>query len=268
MVRFALALAVALVAGCAPSTSWDRSSFSYGSDPLQTYTVYRPADSSLSYPAFVFVHGGGFAIGSPSDADDIADTLCRHGFVVISIGYRLTSFGAEWPAQIDDVHAALRHIRAHAELLRITPRIGIGGASAGAMLAMLAHLEPDSDGWRPDCCVDLSGEMKLQLGQACFSDFTRLTDALFGAAPSEELLVSASPITYARPDAHVLIIHSTGDTNVYVANSDCMASALVAAGAEVTYDRELGSAHGNDLWDQSSQARGETIAFLQRLRLP
>src|SRR5439155_17182625 len=49
-----------------------------------------------------------------------------------------------FPAQLDDVRRGLRYVRAHAAELGIDPeRVALLGLSAGAHLAMLAHLARD-----------------------------------------------------------------------------------------------------------------------------
>src|SRR6266550_2480551 len=66
--------------------------------------------------------------------------FARHGIATISISYRLAP-AHRFPAPLHDVRRALRYVRAHAGELGIDPdRIALMGLSAGAHLAMLAHL--------------------------------------------------------------------------------------------------------------------------------
>lgn len=70
--------------------------------------------------------------------------LAAAGFLAGAISVRL-SWQAPFPAQIHDVKAAIRWLRAHAGDLPIDPeRIGIFGDSAGGHLAALAGLTGDN----------------------------------------------------------------------------------------------------------------------------
>ena len=86
-------------------------------------------------PLIVYVHGGAWRGGSKSDVP-IAK-LIEHGFAIASVDYRLST-QAPFPAQIQDIKAAIRFLRAKAELFHLsTSRIAIIGSSAGGHLAAL-----------------------------------------------------------------------------------------------------------------------------------
>ena len=239
--------------------SYDRS------QPFGEYDVYRPHGSSPSSPrrAVVFIHGGGFFGGDKDEAQGYADDLCAQGYVVIAPNYRLASATTRWPIQLQDVWAALRNIRANRESLGITAQVGVMGVSAGGMLAMLTHLrdDPQDPGNRPPWCIDISGEMDLTLGEQCFSNWDNIMAQLVGPPPYDPAVLRAmSPISYVQPDAHTLMLHSTADGNVYIANADEMHVAL--AGTDTRYARFDGWAHGDDIWIQCASGRGEVFAFL------
>jgi acetyl esterase/lipase len=87
-------------------------------------------------PAVVWVHGGWYE--GTRDDDWFSPYLATHGFFAVSIDYRLSG-EVPFPAQIHNVKAAIRWLRANAERFSIDPqRIGIWGDSAGAHLAALA----------------------------------------------------------------------------------------------------------------------------------
>lgn len=80
--------------------------------------AYRMVDKSVWMPEFVY--------------------YARRGFVVASVEYR-TANEVSYPAPLEDVKAAIRYLRAHAEEFCIDPdRIAVMGESAGATLANLA----------------------------------------------------------------------------------------------------------------------------------
>jgi acetyl esterase/lipase len=92
-------------------------------------------------PVVVFIHGGGWQAGDKSDyAGYYAGIYAMAGFHVVSINYRLASYGdrtTQWNAQLQDVQLAVRWLRQYASILRIDPtRIGAVGGSAGARLAL------------------------------------------------------------------------------------------------------------------------------------
>lgn len=103
--------------------------------------LYRPTGVSTPAPALLWIHGGGYVIGSASQ-DDV---LCRRfastlGVTVASVDYRLAP-QHPYPAGLEDCYTALTWL---AGLPAVDPaRVAIGGASAGgglaAALALLAR---------------------------------------------------------------------------------------------------------------------------------
>jgi acetyl esterase/lipase len=91
-------------------------------------------------PVIVFIHGGGRQAGDKSSYGGYYSELYgRAGFHVVSINYRLASYGdatTQWKAQLQDAQLAIRWLRQYASALRIDAnRIGAVGDSAGAHLA-------------------------------------------------------------------------------------------------------------------------------------
>jgi acetyl esterase/lipase len=90
--------------------------------------------------AYLDIHGGGFYLSSAARSDSrnavLADAL---GMAVVSIDYRLAP-EHPWPAAPDDCETAALWLLEHAEAVFGTPRLMIGGASAGANLAMTTLL--------------------------------------------------------------------------------------------------------------------------------
>lgn len=98
--------------------------------------IYTPDEASAPRPALLWIHGGGFIIGTPEqdEANNIA--LCRElGMIVVAVAYRLGPDHPH-PAALDDCYAALGWLHQGAAGLGVDPnRIAIGGNSAGAGLA-------------------------------------------------------------------------------------------------------------------------------------
>ena len=109
--------------------------------------VYRPA-SEGPLPLVVFLHGGGFVIGSVGTHDGLARRIARDaGAVVVSVDYRLAP-EHPFPAAVDDCWTVLRWAVAHAaELGADAARVAVAGDSAGGNLAaVLTHLVREAGG--------------------------------------------------------------------------------------------------------------------------
>jgi acetyl esterase/lipase len=96
--------------------------------------LYLP---EVAQPAglIIWVHGGAWRAGSRASVDLLGMTA--RGWAVASVDYRLSTV-ARFPAQVHDIKAAIRYLRAHAREHMIPPsRFVIAGSSAGAHLAAL-----------------------------------------------------------------------------------------------------------------------------------
>lgn len=99
--------------------------------------IYMPTAGAPPYPLAIWIHGGGWQSGSQDGAPGSILALRARGFVVASIGYRLSG-QAIFPAQIHDVKGAVRFLRANASDYSLDPnRFGAWGSSAGGHLTAL-----------------------------------------------------------------------------------------------------------------------------------
>lgn len=115
--------------------------------------LYRPEEVSGKSPLIMFIHGGAFYIGYKDEPAYV--DFCRYftsmGYVTASINYRLgfhlskNEIERAGYAALQDAHAALRYLVAHADEYGIdTDRIFVAGSSAGSITALnLAFLEDD-----------------------------------------------------------------------------------------------------------------------------
>jgi acetyl esterase/lipase len=104
-----------------------------------------PEGVSGPNPIVLWLHGGGWYEGNKRNIIDqgALEFLVENGFVVASAEYKLLP-EAKFPAQIFDVKAAIRWLRAKPEVLGGDPdRIAIAGFSAGAQLSALAGTTAD-----------------------------------------------------------------------------------------------------------------------------
>jgi acetyl esterase len=97
--------------------------------------VYRNI-AAVPAPTVLYLHGGGWVVGSP----EMSDPLCRRlvnltGAVVVSLDYRLAP-EHPYPAALDDCVDALTWVRGNAQLLGgEAGAVTVAGTSAGGNLA-------------------------------------------------------------------------------------------------------------------------------------
>jgi acetyl esterase len=102
--------------------------------------VYRPSpDDGL--PVVVYLHGGGWTIGSVDVYDPITRALANAAnAIVVSVDYRLAP-EHPYPAPLDDCWTALEWVAEHTNVFEGDPsRIAIAGDSAGGNLAAVCAL--------------------------------------------------------------------------------------------------------------------------------
>lgn len=111
-----------------------------GPDGELRVRVYVP-EGAGPFPAFVWLHGGGWVIGAPDDNEPACRALCRMAAtVVISVDYRLAP-EHRFPAAAEDAFAAVRWAAAGAGPLPVrTGAVAVGGESAGGNLAAACAL--------------------------------------------------------------------------------------------------------------------------------
>jgi acetyl esterase/lipase len=103
--------------------------------------LHRPTGVSQPGPALLWIHGGGYIIGTAQQDDELCRRFVRElGVTVAAVDYRLAP-EHPYPAPLEDCYAALTWLSA---LPAVDPaRVAIGGASAGgglaAALALLAR---------------------------------------------------------------------------------------------------------------------------------
>ncbi|HSV02782.1 MAG TPA: alpha/beta hydrolase [Phenylobacterium sp.] len=104
--------------------------------PEVPLVVYRPLRAEGPLPAILFIHGGGYVMGSaetgaPACVNAAGDLPC----VVVSVDYRLAP-ETPAPGPVEDCYAGLLWLQRHAGALGVdASRIAIWGESAGGGLA-------------------------------------------------------------------------------------------------------------------------------------
>ncbi|MGI8777037.1 MAG: alpha/beta hydrolase fold domain-containing protein [Acidimicrobiales bacterium] len=239
-----------------------------GGQPL-LLDAYFPAPDETARPAVVLVHGGSWRVGSKGDFAAEARRFAELGWAAFSVDYRLVSASA-FPAEVDDVTASVRWVRAHAGDFGVDPaRIGALGASAGGhLVGMLATLGtgPLDTGARIRAAVSWSGPMDLER-LAGPGGLPGLTHNLLPCTTEEcpAQWDAASPISHVdRSDAPLLLANSTNEL-IPLDQAKEMAARLRQAKVAYRLDVFPGSRHaqafGDDDW-------ASTVAFLRRFLEP
>jgi len=238
------------------------------------------------YPCLIGLHGGAWKSGSRKDLNrqlplldfgggerSFIDFTSAHGYVVVTVSYRLVP-KAKFPAQIEDVKAAIRWLRAHAAEYNIDPqRFGVLGFSAGGHLAALVgtsdkdagfdvgeHLDQSS---RVQAVADFFGPSDMSL----YAETPGIEDAfmvpLLGAryADKPELFRKASPIEYVtKDDPPFLIMHGTLDVIVPLLHSKRLHEKLLAVGVKSEFIPMRNRGHG--WFDESvKESNKKMLAF-------
>ncbi|MFD5322375.1 alpha/beta hydrolase [Streptomyces sp. NPDC127092] len=104
--------------------------------PAVRVRVYRPRDAGTALPAVLWIHGGGFCLGSVDSVHLGAAQAALHArAVVVAVSYRLAP-EHPYPAGLDDCWAALEWAAGHPGELGTDPeRLAVAGASSGGALA-------------------------------------------------------------------------------------------------------------------------------------
>lgn len=107
--------------------------------PLRLY-INRP-DDQVAYPCFVYLRGGGMALGSGHYSQPISRNYAREGLVVVTPDFRNSKEeGGEFPNGLEDCYAGLEWALAHKEELNRTDKVVVGGESGGGNLTIATCL--------------------------------------------------------------------------------------------------------------------------------
>ena len=199
--------------------------------------VYTPPGDKTSRPAILLIHGGGWRQGDKTQLRGYGILLGRAGYVCVISEYRLVG-ESPWPAQVHDVKAVLRWMRANAEELGMDPeRIALEGNSAGAHIVLFAAgtqnlPEFEGDGGNPGVSTSVGAVIGIY-PPTRFHYGARQHGAVpieaLSDDPTAELAEAASPVNVASPEyPPTMLVHGTADAVVPVSASFLMYDTLTS----------------------------------------
>ena len=229
----------------APATNPTYKDINYAGDDLEAHRldIYLPETGQAKYKVVIAIYGSAWFSNNMKGMTfmSLGKPLIDAGFAVVCINHR-SSGDAKFPAQIQDVKAAIRFIRAHAVDYKLdTSFVGITGFSSGGHLSALAGVTNDMKtrtvgsttvdlegtvggnmnfSSNVDAVVDWFGPVDMAHMENCetVKDDKSPEAALMGCAPASnpDLVALISPITYVN-DAKLprfLVFHGDADNVV------------------------------------------------------
>lgn len=233
--------------------------------------LYQPAVQQG--PLIVYVHGGAWRAGSKDEMP--LTKLVEEGWPAASVDYRLSTM-AKFPAQIHDIKAAIRFLRANAKDLGLdTARVLIAGSSAGGHLAALAGVSnrlPELEGKvgaHPEADSSVQGIISFY-GAANLTTILRQStphglsvrvpalELLLGGSPEQkpELARLASPVFLVdKTDPPLLLFHGDQDAQMPINQAHELEGAYRRNALPVKFEVLHGSGHGgNEFYEEKRLA--------------
>ena len=246
--------------------------------------VYRPRAGGGPFPVLLYVHGGGWTIGSKNFQGLATCThMAGRGWLCVNADYRLSP-RATFPDHIVDVKRAVRWVREEGARLGADPDfIVLSGGSAGGHLCALAALTPNDAEYQPGFeeidtavqgCIpfygvfDLTGRQEHWPHRGLHETIERLVLKL-RMQDDPEAFRRASPLHRVRPGAPpFLVIHGTADSLVPIEESRVFHRALAeATGGRAALAEIPGAQHAFELFAslRTEHLRGALERFLGQL---
>lgn len=234
--------------------------------------IHLPATEKASYKAIIVIYGSAWFGNNLKQAafDVYGKALMDAGFAVITINHR-ASTEAKYPAQINDVKAAIRFVRGNAAKYRIDASfIGITGYSSGGHLSSLAgttnnvktftvgqktvDIEGNIGNYTSasssvNAVVDWFGPIDMTRMEGCTkpkgADSPEAVLINGNPADNLDMLALLSPMTFIdKDDPQFLVIHGDADNVVPYCQSEFFSKSLNDSGLLNEFIAVPGGQHG------------------------
>ena len=280
---FATIMAACSAVACLGQTS-DRQflNLNYADDGKECHNldIHLPSVEKPAYKAVVVIYGSAWYANNAKQMafGTMGKQLLESGFAVVAINHRSSS-DAAYPAQINDVKAAIRFLRGNAEKYKIDASfIGITGFSSGGHLASLAgtsngvkeftvnaktvNVEGNVGNYTShsssvQAVVDWFGPIDMALMDNCKGpkDGNSPEAALIRGNPADNLDMIAllNPITFIDPtDPQFIVVHGEADTVVPHCQSELFSKALKEKGLLTEFVSVPEGQHGPVTFNEST----------------
>ena len=202
----------------------------------------------------IVVHGGGWDSGDRGQLAAFNHWLAARGVAVAAVSYRLAPVH-RWPAQRDDVRAAVDWVRANAARLGVDAnRLVLLGRSAGAQIATATAYGEALPGVRAVValygCYDLEFVWSIRSATDSLNS-DKLMQQFMGGGPegagAAEIYRSGSAEKLVHAGVPpTLILHGALDQLVWCRHSERLAAALARAGVRHAFVRLPWATHAGD----------------------
>ena len=214
----------------------------YGTNAQQKMDVYLPANrSTTATKVIIMIHGGGWNTGDKSDFNTYVDSLKKRepSYAIFNINYRLANTPDIFPAQEQDVKAAVEFIYNKRSEYMISDRFVLIGASAGAHLALLQGYKYATP-VKPKAIIDFFGPTDLvELYNNPSNPLVQpLLFAVTGATPASNntLYTQSSPVNFISSQSPpTMILQGGADIVVSSSQSALLNTKLTTAGVTHQY---------------------------------
>lgn len=221
----------------------------YGTAPDDTELLldeYLPG-SEGPWPAVLVLHGGGWKGGNRTVVAPEAQDFAAAGFAAYAVDFRNAPGGTgddPWPAQIEDLQAAMRYVRS----LPYVGRVAVFGKSSGGHLAQYLGTTGLVGDSRPDAIASLSGPSVLEILNPANPAYESAVTNLIGCSVTACLPEwrTASPLFQVTSTSSPMYMAlSSEDPLVHVDHIREMDRQLSAFGVEHVARETPGSGHTN-----------------------
>ncbi|MEX2212843.1 MAG: alpha/beta hydrolase [Phycisphaeraceae bacterium] len=231
-----------------------------GDTKLFLYVFNPPKHQSTDKrPAVVFLFGGGWNGGTPTQFEPHARYLASRGMVAIVADYRVKSRQGTTPFEcVADGKSAVRWVRKHAADLGVDPkRIAAGGGSAGGHVAAATGVVPGLDEKGEDDAVSSRPDALILFNPVYDNGpggygYDRVKDRYTEISPLHNLAAGAPP---------TIVFLGTKDSLIPVATAEKYKKRMEEVGSRCDLHLYEGEAHG--FFNQSRNAKHYYLTVLE-----